>query len=131
MVFTKASRDKDIKLQLGAWEPLIGSQAALTALRGLWWKQAGFTAILVSLVVGIPLQAIGWTGLPIVIVVVLTWPFVIVSFVRSFKLTTSASRQGGLVAGTSPKARPPVNTVDAFNRWRERSQYARRTEPRE
>lgn len=125
MMLTKGSRAKDLDRQLAVWEPLIGRRATETALRGRWWGQFGFFVILIWVATYIALDASGSPGVAQGIAAGIAWPVILASLVIYVRLSIHAQREAGLVAGTAPKARPPVNSVSAFNRWRSTSKYSR------
>lgn len=129
MIFSTGSRQRDVQRAMVTWEPLIGSEATLTALRSRWSGQAGAAILILWVATNITMEATNWTGLPIAVAAFVAWPAILVLFGRAIKLSSQASRQAGAVAGTSPKARPPVNTVGAFDRWRARSRYAKSGPP--
>lgn len=125
MIFTTGSRQRDVQRAMATWEPLIGAEATMTALRSRWSGQAGLAVGLVWVATNITMEATNWTGAPIAVAAFVAWPAILVFFGRAIKLSSQASRQAGAVVGTSPKARPPINTVQAFDRWRTRSKYAK------
>lgn len=129
VMLTANGREHDLRRRRELWEPLIGRQAATTAVVSRWWGQFGFIVLLVLVGVSMGLEAARWTGVPIVVAELVGWPIVLTCFGMAIRLNARAQKQAGLVAGTSPKARPPVNTVDAFNNWRKRSKYARTDPP--
>ena len=125
MILTRAWRQRDLARCVELWEPLIGSEAASTATRARWTSQVGFIALLLWVGVVIVFQLTDLTGIPLAMLSALFWVAIIASFVRAFRMNLLASRQAAKVAGTSDKARPPVNTVRAFQRWAKSSRYSR------
>ena len=62
MLLTRAGRRRDIDQQLSVWEPLVGREAATTALRGRWWGQGGFLLLLLWVGLYITLDATNAAG---------------------------------------------------------------------
>lgn len=125
MILTRERQRRDLVRRVALWEPLIGKEAATTAVHARRISQAGFLILLLWVAMGIVLQLIHLTGIAIVALTACCWPAILFCFVRGFRMNLKASRQAAKVAGTSDKARPPVNTVTAFRRWANRSEYAR------
>lgn len=124
-MLTRRSRDRDLRQHLAVWEPLIGAESARTALRGRWWGQAGFLIGLVWMAAYISLDATHAPGVALGVSAAVAWPVILFCLGNYVRLSIRAQRQGGLVAGTSPRARPPVNNIRAFNRWQNTSKYSR------
>lgn len=118
-------RERDLRCRLQVWEPLIGRQATMTAARGLWLGQAGMAMMLLWMVLTFTLGVTDSTGWPIAATSAVLFPLVLYFMARSLRLIVRAQREASLVAGTSPKARPPVRDLESFERWQARSQYSR------
>jgi hypothetical protein len=125
MILDREWRQRDLARRARSWEPLIGKEATVTAAQGRWLTQAGTLLGILWVVVTIGLQVIKWTGVPIAVVVILCWPVILYCLIQGARLSIRAQRQAGAVAGTSAKARPPVNSLQSFQRWSQRSEYSR------
>ena len=125
MLLDRQWRERDLQQALVAWTPRIGERATRKLVRGRRFTQVGFVVGLFWVAITIFLQATKTPGVIIAVAMFLCWPIILFCLIQGARYQMRASRQGGEVAGISPKARPPVKNVGSFDSWARRSEYSR------
>ena len=94
-------------------------------MQSLWHTQMSLIVAIAWVVAFVGLQAMYVSTVLMPIMSVACWSLILYFSIERCRLRIRASRQAASVAATSPKARPFLESLEGFERWRVRSQLSR------
>jgi len=127
MYMSQNWRNEHLAKVLQTWASRIGERATRTRMRSRWTAQISLLVALLYIMTTTVWQVASGkhAGAALAVPAIAFWPIILFLVLHGLRLSLRAIREAGQVAGTSEKTRPPVNSVELFERWVKTSKYSR------